>query len=405
MNQATAARNWDALREVRRKYFHTQSGYDASLLLAQRELNLGHPLSASLLLDDLVKSPHAIKRLGDSLRIMHAVSRRLSGRSIPREIVNIAFPDGNDDATDLTTGDWEKWIDQRYRYQHTDNVRSSDYSMLGGDSSRNDTAAGQLPLSSPRWMVETTATPREDQLLRKKVDELAASGRLVPASWTPIRIGDQLLMRTTERLMGVDFQTGKRVWQYPWYQTDDPDDANRTSVGRSSAATDPAERLARRVWNDLPYGQISSDGQRVFLLRDLTAAKNDQINPLMGFRGSRDTQDDGNTLVALELATEGKMLWRIGKDATIDSELNDAYFLGVPISVDGYLFTIIEMAGDISLVCLDPATGKLQWQQQLVANEGWGVQFNPMRRSAGAVPSYHEGVLICPTGAGATVAG
>ena len=65
---------------------------------------------------------------------------------------------------------------------------------------------------------------------------------------------------------------------------------------------------------------------------------------------------------------------------------------------------IAELAGDIILVCLDPETGNELWRQQLLAVESGGIEADPIRRIAGSMPTYHDGILICPTGAGAIVA-
>ncbi|MCA9135096.1 MAG: PQQ-binding-like beta-propeller repeat protein [Planctomycetales bacterium] len=406
LDNATIGRDWAELREVRRKYFHTTSGYSASLILAQHELHLGHPLAASLLLDDVVTTPSAVAHLGDGVLAMHAVACRLAGRTIPRSLASTdaKIQVGNAKSAEVIT-DWRGWIDDHYKTQPLDSYsRSRDYRLFGGNASRNETIDGQLPLSTPRWMLETTATPLEEQMLRKKTDELAASGRLVPPSWTPIRVGGQLLMRTTERLRGVDYRTGKRVWQYPWFQTDEIIETDQSLNYPGMGVANPADRLSRRVWNDLPYGQITSDGKRVFLLDDLSPFQVLQYNPLMGVRNLTTVDGGRNTLVALELETEGKTLWRLGQNPTVESHLNDAFFLGAPIAVDGDLYTMVEIAGDILLVCLDPQTGGVIWQQQLVATEDAGIQFDAIRRIAGATPSYFEGVLICPTGAGATVA-
>ena len=63
-----------------------------------------------------------------------------------------------------------------------------------------------------------------------------------------------------------------------------------------------------------------------------------------------------------------------------------------------------EIKGEIRLVVLDSKTGKLQWQQQLAYVEHKLRLQDTYRRLAGASPSYADGVLICPTAAGAVVA-
>ncbi|MEM6472882.1 MAG: PQQ-binding-like beta-propeller repeat protein [Planctomycetota bacterium] len=403
--EAVQTRDWEKLREVRRRYFHTSAGYRASVLLAQHELAQGHPLAASFLLDDLVDTPVAVAILGDGVIAMHRVACRLADRSLPRtnpnQVVSVQVGEGDESAFE-SVSTWRTWIDEHYQIAADDSVsRSPDYKMLGGTLARNGTSEGQMPITSPRWMLENTATPLEEEKLRKAEDELLAGGRLMPPSWTPLRIGDQLLMRTTSRLRGVNYRTGKRIWQYPFAEME-PFDEEPITLGQ--VPEDVSARLTRKVWNDLPYGQMTSDGERVFLLKDLARSQFLQVSGWAGIRNARPSETGKNTLVALELETEGKILWQVGQDPTVESELNEAFFLSPPIAVEGALYAMVELTGDILLVCLDPATGKLRWKQQLLAIENLGIGNDPIRRVSGAMPSYHEGVLICPTGAGATVA-
>ena len=63
-----------------------------------------------------------------------------------------------------------------------------------------------------------------------------------------------------------------------------------------------------------------------------------------------------------------------------------------------------EIKGEIRLVVLDSKTGKMDWSQQLASPEDVNVPWNGFRRATGVSPSYADGVLICPTSAGAVVA-
>ena len=58
---------------------------------------------------------------------------------------------------------------------------------------------------------------------------------------------------------------------------------------------------------------------------------------------------------------------------------------------------------EIRLVVLSAKTGKLDWSQQLCVVEQSILQ-DPERRAGGATPSFADGVLVCPTSAGAVVA-
>ena len=405
LEEAMGSRDWEAVRAVRRKYFHTLAGYEASSLLAQRELFTGHALSASLLLDGVVESGRAVQHLGSGVLVMHASASQLAGRPIPdlsrldSQEVSLA----GERQTPIDAGDARRWIDERFaRLDDFRPARSPDFPMLGSGPHRNGAASGQMPLMNLRWMLDTTASPRQERTVKQIAADMTTGGKLPPPSWLPVRVGDQLLMRTTERLVGVDYRTGKRVWIYPWESVFEYFDDDEPPLDGPKGESGYNETLTQRVWNDIPYGQITTDGQRVFVLDDLRDVELATLPMMM--RGTRPADRGSNTLVALDLTTEGKLLWRLGAGSDEASPLSDAFFLGPPLPLDGRLYVMLELAGDINLCCLDPATGGEIWRQQLVAVESGGIDTDPIRRVAGAMPTYHEGVMICPTGAGAMVA-
>jgi outer membrane protein assembly factor BamB len=407
LTEAAASRDWEQVRDVRRKYFHTKAGYEASAILTQNELFGGHPLAASLLLDDVVVWPRAVSHLGNGVLTLHAAAARLARRDLPslaassgRAVTIGGQSDSIPDSSEL-----EPWLDQRVgRLDDFAGGERTDYPMFGASPSRNGVSSGQLPLSNLRWMLDTTASPRQERSVRQVAEELATTGKLPPPSWTPLRVGDQLLMRTTERLVGVDYRTGKRIWVYPWESNYEYFDEEDASLDGMPGEKRPGDLLTQRVWNDLPYGRVTTDGTRAYLLDDLREVEVVPISPMINLRGTRPADTGTNTLLALDLASEGKLRWKLGKGSDEASTLSNAFFLGPPLPIEGRLYVMAEMAGDINLCCLDPETGVELWRQQLVAVESGGIETDPIRRVAGAMPTYHEGLLICPTGAGATVA-
>ncbi len=112
-----------------------------------------------------------------------------------------------------------------------------------------------------------------------------------------------------------------------------------------------------------------------------------------------------NRLAARELKTEGKLKWEVGGPGGEDEpKLAEAFFLGPPLPLQGRLYALAEMKGqEIRLVALSAKTGKLDWSQQLCRVEQ-NISQEPERRSGGASPSFADGVLVCPTSAGAVVA-
>ena len=412
LEEAAMSRDWQRVREVRRKYFHTNAGYDASWLLAQHEMFTGHPIAASALLDDVVSVPRAVNRLGNGVLVFYAAACKLANRKLPNAMLD---PGGVFDGmaeveiagvsqSGPKKGELTEWLNQYFGV--IDEFKAgqiNDYPIFNVTPNRNGASSGQLPLSNLRWELDTTVSPREEREVKRLSNELMSGGQMPPPSWMPLRVGPQLLMRTTEYLVGVDYRTGKRVWLHPWDKSGEDVEKDAESLPGVRDESSASELLRQRVWNDVPYGQVTSDGERAYLLEGLKQLNSASFGP-MGFRGSRPAATNGNTLVALDLASEGKLKWFLGAQSGSDSALADAFFLGPPLPVDGCLYVMFELAGDICLSCLEPATGDEIWRQQLVSVESGTISRDWIRRVAGAMPSYHEGVLVCPTGAGALVA-
>lgn len=407
LSDAQPARDWDGVEQVRREFFHTEAGYRATSLLATREWLLGNPLAVSLLLDDVVSLPRAIDQLGEEIIWLHGGACLLAGRNVPLpERLPADFVAVKADGASSDAGaDWEAAVRSRFSAMaFTIDPSAENYAYLGGRPDRSEFSEGEMPLTNPRWMLETSGSPLQERAIEAEATQLKSIGQLPPPSWMPLRVGDQLIMRTTQRLIGADYRTGKRVWEYPWFdppQEIAPPEDDELSELREEI--DPNDILVQRVWNDVPYGQISSDGQRVFMIDDLGLIESERFNPF-GMRATSAVEASKNTLVAVDLATEGKLLWRLGAAETTPSDFSEAFFLGPPLPVRGQLYVLAEIAGEIVLVCLDPRDGSEVWRQVLVSVESSAITTDPVRRVAGASPTYHEGLLICPTGAGITVA-
>jgi outer membrane protein assembly factor BamB/tetratricopeptide (TPR) repeat protein len=83
-----------------------------------------------------------------------------------------------------------------------------------------------------------------------------------------------------------------------------------------------------------------------------------------------------------------------------DEDLRDAYFLGPPLSVGGNLYVLVEKHSEVRLVCLDPHRGDVLWMQTLAILRDKILQ-DVGRRLQAAQLAYADGILVCPTHAGA----
>ena len=192
------SRDWEKVREVRRKYFHTKAGYEASLLLAQHEMFGGHPLAASLLLDDVVTVARAVDHLGKGVRVLHASASKLAQRELPsidtgrpaaakwswavrliRGRVKASFPIG--------------WLRKHFgRLEDFAGSQPLDYPVFGVRPSRNGASSGQMPLTNKRWMLRydrqsSSGTKRASGRRRADDQRKTAAAQLDPAAgWAAI---------------------------------------------------------------------------------------------------------------------------------------------------------------------------------------------------------------------------
>ncbi|QDU96281.1 outer membrane protein assembly factor BamB family protein [Lignipirellula cremea] len=407
------------LTDVTRMYFHTNAGYEGAMLLARYEWGRGRPLAAAMHLRRLLQATDSSK-FEPQLSVMLAASWQAAGNPInakralldlkeryPKAVVQMggkAYPIFTDSELALT------WLQEATGVENTTDVAAANqWLMHRGDASRNARSTGGMPVPSPRWRQRVTWHPTDEEQVKKLAKQYRDAGTPAIPALEPLAVNDLILMRSPKNLRAVSFATGKLLWEYPWPKPEQ-DDQERSV---SSAGEEPVreQELNQRVFEDSPYGQVTSDGKRVFLLNEMGFATPNGFNgnPIIINRGaltrnpnhSRDT----NQLVALELKTQGKLLWMVGGDTNDDEpRLENHFFLGPPLPLLGRLYVMAEVNQEIRLVVLEAATGELLWSQQLASAEPFPIQNDVRRRLAGATPSFADGVLICPTSAGAIVA-
>ncbi|HEX7448902.1 MAG TPA: PQQ-binding-like beta-propeller repeat protein, partial [Pirellulales bacterium] len=422
--------------EVARKYFHTRAGYEATYLLGAAQMQRGEPLAAALSLGRLHATAVA-EQFDPSLSLNLALAWARAGRAeqavgllkslnrrMPDATFRVAGGERKGFASDAQALSWLTEVAPPGEVE----LDAAQWSMYRGSPSRNAPSAGSSPLLNRRWSVPVADHPRVEELLGKLAqDHLEQSSRLLPGLH-PLAVRDYVFMRSLTGLVGVDFHTGKRIWveNEKEQQTNSLVDALAQPPGsRGSAAL--ANWLERRVWDSAIYGTLASDGEMIYCIdepdqgsfTDESAAIEQQMHRQMLFNPrpfTRSSAGQGhNRLVAYEIASQGKLAGEIDtRPGEIAHALSGGFFLGPPLPLGGHLYVLAEIKGEIRLFVLDPKKLRgdnepdqdnvaIEWSQQLVVLDP--VVFEePLRRLAGATPSFSDGILVCPTSAGAVVA-
>lgn len=414
LEKALAERDIKTLSEVCWRYSHTQAGTVATVMLARHYLDTGQPLAASLLLKRLVVRPDVAREYGPELPLLLAISLASGGREKESVETLERLKESHPNASFTVSGkpvelyeDDEEplaWLQQNFQLSTSDQRQLHDWKMHRGTPSRNPRTNGGMMVKRLRWYIPLATTPDDEALIASLLVDLQEEGVAPIPSVAPIVVDDVIILRTPDTLLAVDFKTGKRVWEYPWGESPQA----ILDVGLDTRSNQQRrEQLKERLFHDAIYGQLTTDGRSVFFVDELTyvdeKASPQAVRPLRN--QSLDPRRFTNELVALDVATQGKYRWRVGGLTGGDEpELARTFFLGSPLVVGDRLYVMGEARGDLTLHVLDAATGELKWSQLLAHVSQSNISIDRVRRLAGASPSYSDGILVCPTSAGAVVA-
>lgn len=419
LDAALAEGNIPKLTEVARRYFHTKAGYEAAILLGRLNLDQGRPLAAALAFKRVADVPTAAAQYDPELSLLLATSWQFAGQQDKAKETLVALRQRNpgakiaagnkpvvlfardDDALDWLT----KLVGTGGKARAAEALQ---WVMFRGNETRTAVTNASLPLLSPRWTVPSVDDPQDAIKIRQQAKTPA--DRIIIPSLQPLVVKDYVIYRTADRVLGASLQDqGKRVWYFPWDESAFEKAARTSSTQpRSPISSTREQQLDVRIWKDHPYGEMSSDGNQVFLIDEIgfpSVFNNNQMQQriFMGPRGGMFNnpfnQQTTNKLAAIDLNRQGALNWKIGGESGEDDpNLAGAFFLGPPLPLAGQLFTLAEFNGEVRLLCLNAKTGTLEWKQSLaMMPEGRTITLDSVRRLAGATPSFAEGVLVCPT--------
>ncbi len=410
LNEAIQQSDYSKMADIVQRYFHTPAGYMATMLLGHHHLQQGRPIAAAFAFQRIVDDEQARKKHDPEASVLMAMCWVL-GRDNKRAINVLNELKKNQRSATIRFGgnqidmfqvgqDPLDWLARLIGNSPLAELQSVEqWIMYRGNPQRNASSGTGFPLRYPRWRVPTVNDPDKEKIIQSIHSELIQNDASSIPMLQPIAVGDTLLFRSDNKLVGVDFRTGKRTWVFP---DDMPFEDNGEKFGSPSIAK---QKLKNRIWMDALYGQVSSDGKNVFLIdRKIIPVSNNRNGFVISRRGQEDSL--ANILRAADIGREGAFKWEVGGETGLDEpKLANTFFLGAPLPLDGRLYCICETQGEVRLVVLNSDTGKFIWGQQLATSEQVGaIASNRWRQLMSATPSYSNGILVCPTTANAIVA-
>ncbi|MEO2001967.1 MAG: PQQ-binding-like beta-propeller repeat protein, partial [Pirellulales bacterium] len=158
------------------------------------------------------------------------------------------------------------------------------------------------------------------------------------------------------------------------------------------------------LFYDATSSTLSSDGELVFVVEGNSSPTFRQRLRQAG--GSRNNENS-NRLVAYDIKQNGQLRWQLPRanNELAVEEPRSRWFLGSPLPLGNELFVLVEERQQIRLDVLSSATGETIWSQPLAeVDVEYDINNRDDRKQLGLSPTFAEGILVCPTGAGAAIA-
>jgi WD40 repeat protein len=414
------------LTAVVNHYLYTDAGPAALEALAKLQVDTGRPRTAALYYTQLLSHKGVARWTPDSLFRVAAVFRQVGDAAhaevVGKELLTRVGPDG------LRVGDKKYSRDDLQEELSRPAEASTDWPLYGGDASRSMQGAGGVPFLVRQWSQPTNVL--DDKARMEKINGILAdaekklneSGETVLPAALPItatvtgRDGKKRSLAvycTAAGLFAGDVDSGRLRGRQSHRGTLDwmlqQQNGDHTLSQWKKEYVDKDQRPGVFFENST-VNALSSDGANVYAVEDLAVPLPEEYsaraaklppggpNP-WGFSDEILRANGHNRLACFDLTRLLALKWVQGDDKT---ELKDSYFLGPPLPLDNRLYVLNQKEKELRLVCLDSGRGEVISVRTLAEMRD-SLAEDPVRRTQAAHLAYADGVLVCPTNAGAII--
>lgn len=283
------------------------------------------------------------------------------------------------------------------------------------------------PALVPAWERRSAAHRAVEPLLHESLQKLQTEGATPLPGAVPLLADGRLLVRLPDGIAGYEVASGKLLWNHQGPAAPDfsARDEEQKLLLNTAFQSLMQERLAREFQVGTIHQRMATDGSRVYYIEQSARAGSALSESRgAGSRGAKaqDVDDPGGeglefskvlsppaSLIARD-AQMGDELWRLPSVQSShefredrSGGTRDVHFLGPPCVQGGTLFALVQCETLVELWALESRDGTRIWSCPL-ADVGHPWSADLRRRETALSPRLAEGLLLCPTGAGALVA-
>ena len=427
LTEAVAAQSEELLGRVASRYFATRAGLEAANRLASQQFDRGHVAIAAYWMQELWDAKAPVTR-DVKWRMKAAVALKRAGLTATANQVIAALDESGQplDPQALVSPRPAEWLTNLLKGFPAWSARVvTEWPVPFGDASRSAQVLGGEPLLVPRWTSAISSSRPVLEQIDQVVQGLHDQGAATFLAGQALTVRGRVIHRTLAGVRVVDAATGRVLWQTEDDLAleesiaavpiaDDDEEVNlpqprpfRMDNGfQINAGQEPQSHpLANLLFRNAGFGMVSTYESQLFVLTDRGVFDPRQPGQPQGWDGRDDAYGVGNLLRAYDLET-GRILWELGGERSEDGlelPLAGSFFFGPPLAVEGELLVVAEQEKDVRLLALSPADGRVVWSL-LLGHSDSKIEVDLGRRWWTAPVAYSEGVIICPTTTGWTMA-
>ncbi len=212
-----------------------------------------------------------------------------------------------------------------------------DWSTLAGDSRRNKIAPRPVDFGAVAWRMPL----RPASAVAREPADLSVAGENArqPLSFYPLVIGNTVLVNDQERIVAARLDDGKPAW------------------GRGHAIYE--SQLAGALTPSLPPETLGTPRFTMTVFQDKLFAR--MGSPVTGLPRDATVGVRPGYLVCLDLAAEGRLLWKAEPDEGWAME-------GAPLADSRGVYVAMrrnDIRPQVAVACLDAETGRLRWRRNI----------------------------------------
>lgn len=442
LNTAIATGSQELLEKVAFDYFYSDSGKEATFLVAMNCFYEGKYYSAIPLLERILAEEDVLESYEPLLSLTLSICQKKANqddRAIDtldhflRKYPNTSLQLGDESWTPKSAREILDKLDFSLSTPNTAGwLSQSGWLLPNGTRNQQVEVNASVPLLERTWNVPTLSQPKFQETLSVLEGRLRERKDIFLPASRPLFVNQTVLFRGMDGIVAINAENGKRRWIGQDVDFKMPISATsyffNNAIGGQEVNQMRQLQLRVNTWHNRVGGTLSSDGYLLFSIENEPFILNGPMRQggLLLRQGQQmnDPREKMSTTITARKVETGEVVWRIGKAPFVQQQLDqlesqlreepselllaltkeerflgETYFLSSPLPVLGNLYVLGEHGGLLYLFVLDSQTGQLLRHQKLIRPQT-PIESDWLRRFRGAELAYQGGLLVCATSSG-----